>query len=174
MRWASSRSGISRTKPGPARHWPTSARQVPIADKASAAHQPQSVPGCFLVAATYGQPGWRVFRKTHGWIPPQVNRAAVGGPRRHTRRVHGARMARTALSLAPGGDGASRPAPLWACPLRMLHRGGGGDGVLGRRDARLSTVEAVLRRRDRVKDHDGRSSFSQWSHASSTFMPARS
>jgi hypothetical protein len=33
---------------------------------------------------------------------------------------------------------------------RVLDRGGGGDGVLGRRDAGLPTVEAVLRRRARL------------------------
>ena len=42
-----------------------------------------------------------------------------------------------------------RPDAVRARPLLMLDRGGGGDGVHGRRDARLSSVEAVSRRGDR-------------------------
>src|SRR6266540_250529 len=66
----------------------------------------------------------RALRVAHG--------AAVGGPRWKIRRVHGARMARTALLVPPRRRGAPRPDPLRARPLRVLDRGGGGDGILGR------------------------------------------
>jgi hypothetical protein len=145
----SSRTPSRIWPPSPGSGWRdgscTRRRSGSTTDRVCTRSLPGSGPGCCASrSATRARrcARRRALRVAHG--------AAVGGPRWRLRRVHGARMAPTDPSVAPGGNGAPRPDALRACPLRVLDRGGGCNGVLGRRDARISTVEAVLGRRDRV------------------------